>query len=1412
MGSLKSFTILLALGAWGAAAKGSPPEDAPPPGPSPASARPEPPVPPGEYVKAAAWLIQSGDMNQAASYLQAADDYRDRLTPQEQATLDALKARQSAAASSPPAVAGPAAVETAEDSVRRTASSLVVQAREALRQGRPDEARRLARQAEGMGATFATGEDSPARVLAEMAGPAAPAAAPARGGLGDDKQAARWMLQQAREMAAQGHHDEALKKVAEARAMNVRWTLFDETPAKVEELIRKSRPAAAAATGDRRQAKSKLKDARAALANGQTEQAEGLAREVAAWNLRYTMLDDNPEKVLAAVRAVQRRDAMRKGGVGAGLGQDVYKMLVEEARSALNQGQLEIAEAKAQQAHRMNVAVPVTADRAEAVLHDIVMARARGQAGDAPSVAAERQANELLAAGQRDDATAKFLEAERLRAAETITPSSTDPAVTPAQVELTTAPAPTLTLEPAGSGPLPQPAPAPVATNEGQTLLDQSAALMAAGNMEQARQTAERARQGGYGVEARADETIAQIALSQQGGALKIYEAALDSMRKGDVDRARALLGEVAVMENQDESLMQKVQDLLARMPGDQPGVATLGAVEDVATVNAQKLNVEVGTKVAEARRLLETDPERAIELLESTLKAIDASEVNPTAAKTMTRRVEVAIELAKKDKSAFDEKMKDKAFRAEIETKRLRILEADKAKQQQVGELMAKSKEAEGRGELAEAEQLARRAAEIDPNNVAATAQATVMRMKRHYDREKGIRDDMSEAALEAFQQVSEAGIADPELQRRGIVHPKDFAELTRRRADLADRLSVKKAPEVLAIEAKLNEPIELNFEQEQPLGEVLNYLASYTGLNITPDQRALGEEGLTLNTPVSLKAKDVKLKTALKLLLQPLGLTYKVEDNVLLITNPQASRLQTYAKAYPVADLVISPHKQKKNQGMPAGMGGINPDNPNNLLGSPVSAPLGQGTADPGAVLGAQPTTDNPSGRGWGTGERQLSMEDFQPLIDLIRASVAPGTWRDTPDMVSSGYGLGGGFGGDQGANGTEAVGSITPFFLNISLIIRHTSEVHDDIVDLLRQLRRLQDLQVSVEVRFITVNDSFFEQIGVDFDFAIQSDVVGKKSSFAIPNPTAVPGGATTGGTAGTAGQTAGVVPYLINPARDHSLGARQPLVVGTNGPTGSITNPSFEPGLQIPFLQSTSSAITPFNATATGAAATFGMAFLSDLEVYLFLTAIQGDIRNNLVQAPKVTTFNGAPAFVFNVTSRAYVASLTPIVGAGAVAFQPTIGQFPDGVQLFVTPVVSADRRYVRMTLSPVFTTLIDFQNFVVPAAVGGGGLGGGATSINGQVTLPQFALTSVSTTVTVPDGGTVLLGGVKRLREQRSEFGVPVLSKTPLINRLFRNIGIGRTTDSLMLMVTPRIIILEEEEQRLGIPAVQNVTF
>ena len=67
----------------------------------------------------------------------------------------------------------------------------------------------------------------------------------------------------------------------------------------------------------------------------------------------------------------------------------------------------------------------------------------------------------------------------------------------------------------------------------------------------------------------------------------------------------------------------------------------------------------------------------------------------------------------------------------------------------------------------------------------------------------------------------------------------------------------------------------------------------------------------------------------------------------------------------------------------------------------------------------------------------------------------------------------------------------------------------------------------------------------------------------------------------------------------------------------------------------------------------------------------------------------------------------------------VAFFPNIGTFSNGVSLGVTPVISADRRYVRMTINPQFAALEGFDSYPVPGAVSGGGsgtFGGGLRSV------------------------------------------------------------------------------------------------
>jgi general secretion pathway protein D len=247
------------------------------------------------------------------------------------------------------------------------------------------------------------------------------------------------------------------------------------------------------------------------------------------------------------------------------------------------------------------------------------------------------------------------------------------------------------------------------------------------------------------------------------------------------------------------------------------------------------------------------------------------------------------------------------------------------------------------------------------------------------------------------------------------------------------------------------------------------------------------------------------------------------------------------------------------------------------------------------------------------------------------------------------------------------------------------------------------------------------------------------------------------------------------------------------------------------------------VPQFGGYQPGAGATLGFAILSDLEAFFVIEAAQGDRRSNVLQAPKVTLFNGQNAVVSDTSQSPFVISVIPVVGDFAAAQQPVVAVLSEGTFLSVQAVVSSDRRFVRMTVVPYFSQIGDVNTFTFSGsssqsnnATADGPLAAltrrtAEQSVQREgttVQLPTFSFVSVVTTVSVPDGGTVLLGGIKRLSEGRNEFGVPMLSKIPYLNRLFRNVGIGRETQSLMMMVTPRIIIQEEEEKLLlgGAPA------
>ena len=90
-------------------------------------------------------------------------------------------------------------------------------------------------------------------------------------------------------------------------------------------------------------------------------------------------------------------------------------------------------------------------------------------------------------------------------------------------------------------------------------------------------------------------------------------------------------------------------------------------------------------------------------------------------------------------------------------------------------------------------------------------------------------------------------------------------------------------------------------------------------------------------------------------------------------------------------------------------------------------------------------------------------------------------------------------------------------------------------------------------------------------------------------------------------------------------------------------------------------------------------------------------------------------------------------------------------------------------------------------------------GGSNTVGSGFIELATRTIQDVRTTVSVPDGGTLLIGGLKLASERDIDAGVPVLSRIPVLKRAFSNTSNVKDDQVLLVLIKPTIIIQEEAE-------------
>ncbi|MEZ6067854.1 MAG: hypothetical protein R3B90_19565 [Planctomycetaceae bacterium] len=319
-------------------------------------------------------------------------------------------------------------VQTADNTVpasggdpKAIAAELMSYARDALDQGKLDEARQYALQARKYDdqVTYGLLDDRPDYILSEieqrsqsMILPAGGQQAAGNGGNANREQALG-LLNQAEQYLAQGNVAAAEQLARQAQQLDATYEVQDLRPELVLQDIQRMtggrNMAAAQPAGDaaaKAQATELLRSARMAMQAGQIEQAQQLALQADQLDVTYELLEDSPERVLAdAGRFAQR--GMVAGGQPAqgavGNEKAIASQLLANARQALRAGDVQTARRFAMQADQFDVPYDVTEDRPDLVLSAIEQASGMGAAMAAGGNAGARRDAFVVPAGATAD-------------------------------------------------------------------------------------------------------------------------------------------------------------------------------------------------------------------------------------------------------------------------------------------------------------------------------------------------------------------------------------------------------------------------------------------------------------------------------------------------------------------------------------------------------------------------------------------------------------------------------------------------------------------------------------------------------------------------------------------------------------------------------------------------------------------------------------------------------------------------------------------------------------------------------------------------------------------------------------------------------------------------------------------------
>ncbi|MBK8091441.1 MAG: hypothetical protein IPK32_05455 [Verrucomicrobiaceae bacterium] len=411
----------------------------------------------------------------------------------------------------------------------------------------------------------------------------------------------------------------------------------------------------------------------------------------------------------------------------------------------------------------------------------------------------------------------------------------------------------------------------------------------------------------------------------------------------------------------------------------------------------------------------------------------------------------------------------------------------------------------------------------------------------------------------------------------------------------------------------------------------------------------------------------------------------------------------------------------------------------------------------------------------------------------------------------------------------------------------MVRNTLSNMEIVESLVEVSSRSTPKQVTVTVRMIEVSQTNLEELGFDWLMggvgmngnnvfagggSSGNGAALQPNNFAFKNTATIP----------PINVTQGADSFDVYPAQNVSsvLAGPTPLGVPQNSPSGgggiitagnrSGTNAISNDSIST-LLQTGSSNVQ--SSVAPGVFSVAGV--FTDPQFQTVLRALSQKKGVDSNSSPSVTTKSGNKASVEVVREFIYPTEFDPpqlpqgnASGGSMIATPTTPTAFEmrkTGVVMEVEPVISEDSRSVDLVLSPSLTEFEGFVNYGSPIlspasisylplswfrvtnnpfpppplisqllTVGFAPLSTPEQLITPNTILqPVFKSHKVTTSVTIWDGQTIVLGGVKIQRRNLVDDHVPIMGDLPFLGRLFRSEVFQSETKNVLLFVTVNVI-------------------